>query len=121
MSAITVTPCIALVGGVPALKARRARSVVKGTPYGASALRARVHRVSAPRGAVKIQALMDPNKPQKQITRKDEPEEYWMSEAEKEGKSVFSDPMAIAAIMGILIPFLILGIAIGTGYVELNN
>jgi len=29
--------------------------------------------------------------------------------------------MAIAAISGILVPFLILGVAIATGYVELNN
>ena len=30
------------------------------------------------------------------------------------------DPVAIAGIIGILLPFVILGIAIGTGYVDVN-
>jgi len=121
MSAVTFIPCIAVVGGIPALKSRRARTVVKRTPYGASALRARVRQVSSGRSAVKVQALMDDKDAKKMPTRKEEPDEFWRSEAEKEGKSVFSDPMAIAAISAILVPLLILGIAIGTGYVELNN
>ena len=49
------------------------------------------------------------------LTREAEPEEAWLSKAEKEGKSPFKDPLAISAILGLLVPFVILGIAIGTG------
>mmetsp|Transcript_24530 Transcript_24530/g.53569 ORF Transcript_24530/g.53569 Transcript_24530/m.53569 type:complete len:116 (-) Transcript_24530:306-653(-) len=115
MSAVACTSCVALVGGVPALNARRARAVVKASPYGASALRARVQVSTPGRRIVKVRAEGP------KITRKSEPEEYWTSESEKEGKSPLEDPMAIAAISGILVPFLILGVAIATGYVELNN
>eukprot|EP00467_Chlorarachnion_reptans_P014676 CAMPEP_0114511658 /NCGR_PEP_ID=MMETSP0109-20121206/14523_1 /TAXON_ID=29199 /ORGANISM="Chlorarachnion reptans, Strain CCCM449" /LENGTH=68 /DNA_ID=CAMNT_0001691217 /DNA_START=330 /DNA_END=536 /DNA_ORIENTATION=- len=54
------------------------------------------------------------------ISREDEPEDYWMSKDEKDGKSPFEDPLAWAAIAGILVPFIILGIAIGVGYVPIR-
>ena len=76
MSSVTFIPCIAAVGGVSALKSRRARTVVKRTPYGAPALRARVHQVSSARSAVKVQALMDDKDAKKMPTRKEEPDEY---------------------------------------------
>jgi len=52
------------------------------------------------------------------LTREEEPEDYWMSKAEKDGKSPFQDPLAILIIASFILPFLILAVAIATGYVE---
>jgi hypothetical protein len=59
--------------------------------------------------------------PKKVLRREEEPEEYWKSEREREGKSAWSDPLAVIGILAIFFPFVVLGIAIGTGYVELNH
>ena len=40
-----------------------------------------------------------------------------LSEMEKEGANPFKDPMAITAIVGITVPFVILGIAGALGYI----
>ena len=72
-----------------------------------SAAHHRHHPPRLPRGAA---AAAKPK-----LTREAEPEEAWLSKAEKEGKSPFKDPLAISAILGLLVPFVILGIAIGTG------
>ena len=63
-------------------------------------------------------ALMgeDPEKPR--LTRESEPEEAWISKAEKEGKSPFKDPLAISAIIGITLPLFIVLISLATGVVE---
>ena len=50
------------------------------------------------------------------ITRENE-KEAWLSEMEKEGANPFKDPMAITAIVGITVPFVILGIAGALGYI----
>mmetsp|Transcript_42859 Transcript_42859/g.68936 ORF Transcript_42859/g.68936 Transcript_42859/m.68936 type:complete len:129 (-) Transcript_42859:155-541(-) len=55
-------------------------------------------------------------KPKPKIERKNE-KEAWLSEMEKEGANPMKDPMAIVAIGGISIPFIILAIAGATGYI----
>ena len=49
------------------------------------------------------------------ITRENE-KEAWLSEMEREGKNPFTDPMAMVAIGGITVPFIILAIAGASGY-----
>ena len=61
------------------------------------------------------------DKPPKPLSREAEPEEYWMDKNTAAGKSPFSDPLAIIGIAAIFLPFLILGIAIATGYVEIGG
>ncbi len=53
-------------------------------------------------------------------SRADEPKSAWKSEKEKEGRSPLQDPMAIAAIMGLVVPFTILLLGIASGYIELH-
>lgn len=62
-----------------------------------------------------------PSQKRKFITREEEPEEFWQSKDEREGKSPMKDPLAISAIIGLLVPFVILGIGIATGYIETGN
>jgi len=62
----------------------------------------------------------EPSKRRKFITKEQEPEEYWISKAEREGKSPMQDPLAYIGLLAIFVPFIILGIAIATGYVDLN-
>ena len=56
----------------------------------------------------------------KTLKREEEPEEYWQSKIERSGKSPLSDPAAIIGILAIFFPFVILGIAIATGYVDVS-
>ncbi|KAK9845243.1 hypothetical protein WJX81_000968 [Elliptochloris bilobata] len=56
----------------------------------------------------------------KPITREAEPEEFWQTKAEREGKSAWKDPLAIIGLLAIFFPFVVLGVAIGTGYVDIN-
>jgi hypothetical protein len=76
----------------------------------------RVSKVSTPRAraAGKVMAMADDDK--KKILRENE-KEAWLSEMEKEGANPFKDPMAITAIVGITVPFVILGIAGALGYI----
>ena len=48
------------------------------------------------------------------------PPRYWQSKLEKSGKSPLQDPAAIIGIVAIFFPFVILGIAIATGVVDLE-
>lgn len=50
------------------------------------------------------------------ITRENE-KEAWLSEMEREGANPFKDPMAMVAIGGIAVPFIILAIAGAAGYI----
>ena len=61
------------------------------------------------------------DEPQSRLRREAEPEEYWMDKNTKDGKSPFQDPLAIIGIFAIISPFIILGIAIGTGYVDIGG
>jgi len=59
--------------------------------------------------------------PQKErtITREDEPEEFWSSEAEQ-GGNVMKDPLAIIGVVSIFLPFVLLLIAAALGLVDLS-
>eukprot|EP00271_Cylindrocystis_brebissonii_P010379 TRINITY_DN26552_c0_g1_i1.p1 TRINITY_DN26552_c0_g1~~TRINITY_DN26552_c0_g1_i1.p1 ORF type:complete len:140 (-),score=15.84 TRINITY_DN26552_c0_g1_i1:1286-1705(-) len=59
----------------------------------------------------------DPSK-KKGISRDDEPEEFWQSEGERSGKNPMSTILPWVAILGILFPFIILGIAFANGYIK---
>ena len=52
----------------------------------------------------------------KKILRENE-KEAWLSEMEREGANHFTDPMAMVAIGGITVPFVILAIAGALGYI----
>ena len=54
------------------------------------------------------------------ITREEEPDEYWMSKGEREGANPWKDPITIIGLIAILAPFVILGIAVAVGYVDLT-
>ena len=54
------------------------------------------------------------------ITREEEPDQYWMSEGEREGRNPMADPLAIIGLVAILTPFIILGIAVAIGYLDLT-
>ncbi|GAB5361399.1 hypothetical protein AAMO2058_000710100 [Amorphochlora amoebiformis] len=54
------------------------------------------------------------------ISRENEADDYWMSKDERDGKSPLADPLAWSAIAGLVVPFVILGIAIATGYVPIK-
>ncbi|GMH41621.1 hypothetical protein BSKO_09531 [Bryopsis sp. KO-2023] len=83
--------------------------------------RCRIAPVRPSRFVVRAEDDDDGPAPQRKfITREQEPEEYWTSKAERDGESPMKDPMAWVGLLGIFFPFIILGIAIGTGYVELN-
>jgi hypothetical protein len=58
--------------------------------------------------------------PRKTLKREEEPEQYWQSKIERSGKSPLSDPAAIIGILAIFTPFVILGIAIATGVVDVS-
>lgn len=53
------------------------------------------------------------------LTRENEPEEAWGSKFEKDGKNPMSDPLALIGVGAILFPFLLLGVFIATGVIEL--
>eukprot|EP00897_Mesotaenium_endlicherianum_P008621 jgi/Mesen1/7788/ME000408S06899 len=46
---------------------------------------------------------------------------YWVSASEKEGKSPFQTLLPYVAILGLLTPFIILGIAYSMGAIKLPN
>ena len=48
------------------------------------------------------------------------PNRAWLSKGEKEGANPLADPMAIAAIVGLVVPFTILAIGIASGYIEVQ-
>lgn len=63
----------------------------------------------------------EPTKKKKGIKRDDEPEQYWQSEAERAGKGPMQTLLPWLAILGILMPFLILGIAFANGFIKTPN
>lgn len=44
------------------------------------------------------------------IRREDEPDEYWSSKGEREGKNPMSDPLAQIGVLAILFPFIFLAV-----------
>eukprot|EP00249_Psilotum_nudum_P001170 c13518_g1_i1 orf=420-812(-) len=52
------------------------------------------------------------------ITKKEEPQQYWQTESEKEGTGPMSTPLPYIIILGFLTPFLILGVAFANGWIK---
>ncbi|CAL5219931.1 g1863 [Coccomyxa viridis] len=69
-----------------------------------------------------VQAIGGGEKPddKKMLTRDEEPEQFWQTKTEAKGENPIKDPLAIIGIVSILLPFIILGIAIGTGVVDVS-
>ena len=65
-------------------------------------------------------ALGDSGEDRPKLTRENEPEEYWVSEREKAGKSTFSDPLAIIGVVSILFPLILLLVLSALGVVDLT-
>ena len=76
--------------------------------------------VSTRFSAVKTRALGDSKDDRPKLTRENEPEEYWVSEREKAGKSAFTDPVAIIGILAIFFPIILLLILSALGVVDLT-
>ena len=77
----------------------------------------RVSKVSSPRARVAGKVMAMAEQPGKKKILRENEKEAWLSEMEKEGGNPFKDPMAITAIVGITVPFVILGIAGALGYI----
>ncbi|CAI5518199.1 unnamed protein product [Closterium sp. Naga37s-1] len=60
----------------------------------------------------------DKTEKKKFITQAEEPDEYWQSESEREGKGPMSTVLPYIAILGLLTPFIILGIAFASGWID---
>jgi hypothetical protein len=54
------------------------------------------------------------------LTRESEPEEAWGSKIERAGGNPMNDPVAILGAFGILFPFVLLGVLIATGVIDVN-
>ncbi|GAQ89272.1 hypothetical protein KFL_005050090 [Klebsormidium nitens] len=61
------------------------------------------------------------DKKKKGIKREEEPQEYFQTKAELQGKSTFADPLAIIGVLSIFLPFIILGAAFSAGLVKLPS
>jgi hypothetical protein len=70
--------------------------------------------------SMRTRALGDSGEDRPKLTRESEPEEYWVSEREKAGKSAFSDPLAIIGILAIFFPIILLVILSALGVVDLT-
>eukprot|EP00250_Pteridium_aquilinum_P000362 c10399_g1_i1 orf=425-802(-) len=61
----------------------------------------------------------DPGKEKKKfITKEEEPEQYWQSAAEREGRGPMSTVLPYIVIFGFLTPFIILGVAFVNGWIK---
>jgi hypothetical protein len=45
---------------------------------------------------------------------------YWTSAGERKGSNPLADPLAIIGILAIFFPFILLLLAVGTGYIDLS-
>ena len=99
----------------PSSSIRLARRSLGSRSRVAVKLAPRVAKISAPRAraAGKVMAMADGKK---KILRENE-KEAWLSEMEREGANPLTDPMAMVAIGGITVPFVILAIAGALGYI----
>jgi hypothetical protein len=55
------------------------------------------------------------------ITRDSEPDEPWGSKYEQKGANPMQDPVAIIWAVGLLFPFILLGIFAATGVIDLSG
>ncbi|KAG0565213.1 hypothetical protein M758_8G168800 [Ceratodon purpureus] len=61
-------------------------------------------------------------KPEKKfITKEEEPEQYWTTAAEREGKNPMQTLLPYIALLTLLSPFAILGVAYSQGWIKLPN
>jgi hypothetical protein len=65
-------------------------------------------------------ALGDSKGDRPKLTRENEPEEYWTSERERQGKSAFTDPVALIGVLAIFFPIILLLILSALGVVDLT-
>jgi hypothetical protein len=77
-------------------------------------------RIPTTRSQRRSRALGDSGEDRPKLTRENEPEEYWVSEREKAGKSTFSDPLAIIGVASILFPIILLLVLSALGVVDLT-
>eukprot|EP00270_Netrium_digitus_P002829 TRINITY_DN131_c0_g1_i1.p1 TRINITY_DN131_c0_g1~~TRINITY_DN131_c0_g1_i1.p1 ORF type:complete len:130 (+),score=15.77 TRINITY_DN131_c0_g1_i1:120-509(+) len=52
------------------------------------------------------------------ITKEEEPAQYWQTAAEREGRGPMQTLLPYIAILGLLTPFLILGVAFALGWIQ---
>ena len=95
------------IRGSPVMSARSARSA--GNAYTRQVLISARVVPSATNG--------DDGQGRPKLTKESEPQEYWKSKAEREGKTPWQDPLVISLLVSFVLIFVILGVAIGTGYV----
>ena len=78
----------------------------------------RVAKVSVSKARLggKTYAMAEDEGGNKKILRENE-KQAWLSESEKAGANPLKDPMALFAIGGIMVPFVILAIAGALGYI----
>jgi len=72
-----------------------------------------------------VTALLDDQQsseqqPRRFLTREEEPEQYWKSKGEEAGSNPLKDPLALIGILAIFFPFILLLLAVATGYVDLS-
>ncbi|KAK9901542.1 hypothetical protein WJX75_001376 [Coccomyxa subellipsoidea] len=70
--------------------------------------------------ALRVSAVGGGPDDKKTLSREEEPDQYWQTASERKGENPLKDPLAIIGIVSILLPFIILGIAIATGIVDVN-
>mmetsp|Transcript_33601 Transcript_33601/g.106862 ORF Transcript_33601/g.106862 Transcript_33601/m.106862 type:complete len:124 (+) Transcript_33601:151-522(+) len=117
MSLPAVKPVVARASA--ARRAGKASGASVARPSAVTSLNRRATTARAGRSQSAVVAVFGDDKPG--LKREDEPEEYWQSEGEKAGKSPLKDPLAISAIIGIIVPFVILGVAFATGVIEVPS
>lgn len=105
-----------LQAGSQRLISRPVFSVVQHSPAQQQRSRRRLLAVSAVPGQEEDE--MGANK---QLTRETEPDKFWQTPAEAKGQNPIKDPMAIVGILGLLSPFVILGVAIAMGAVDVSE
>eukprot|EP00878_Enallax_costatus_P003834 GHUV01004050.1.p1 GENE.GHUV01004050.1~~GHUV01004050.1.p1 ORF type:complete len:136 (+),score=14.67 GHUV01004050.1:625-1032(+) len=88
-------------------------------PFQASYVSFRPQRLTR-HNAVQAKASVGGNEEKKVLRREQEPEEYWVSKSERKGANPMKDPLAIIGLTAIFLPFVLLGIAIATGLVDIS-
>ncbi|XP_024358733.1 uncharacterized protein [Physcomitrium patens] len=102
---------------LPALPALRRSGVTYGVP-GAVKDRRVAGRPSALFGG----GGADDKKPEKKfITKEQEPDQYWTTAAEREGKNPMQTLLPYIALLTILSPFAILAVAYANNWIKLPN
>ena len=99
---------------------RRIKMAMRTLTSTASLVRCSIPRKTTRSSVRRSRALGDSGEDRPKLTRENEPEEYWVSEREKAGKSTFSDPLAIIGVVSILFPLILLLVLSALGVVDLT-